>query len=196
MLCTEIINELRREISSFPDDFYDTFNFTVTGNNLTHPITVGILCKILWRLKTVSAVGVDMRFNAGRGKKFQPDLTGFDSCGGEPIIFLDYESPNSSDSRIPNKDVVSYKNWVETQKNRAPYIIITTLPDGNAPDWQLRYTTEGYLNDHCRGKKSEIIKNPYLFWYSYYRKSLKDIDICNIFFVNISGKAVGLIKMQ
>ena len=193
-LCTEIINELRSEISSFPEGFYDTFSFTVTGKNCTHPRTVGVLCKILWELKTISAVYVDRRFNAGKGKKFQPDLTGFDSCGNS-IIFVDYESPNSSDSRVPNKDVASYKSWIETQENRAPYIIITTLPDGNAPDWQLRYTTEGYLNDHFRGKKSEMIKNPFRFWYSYYRKCLKDIDIYNIFFANINGKDVNLIEM-
>jgi hypothetical protein len=194
-LCTEIINALRSEISSFSEGFYDTFRFTVTGNNRTHPITVGILCKILWGLKTISAVGVDMRFNAGKGKKFQPDLTGFDNCGS-PLIFLDYESPNSSDARIPSKDVDSYKSWIATQESQVPYIIITTLPDKEAPDWQVRYTSKRGCNYHFSNKKSEILKNPFRFWYSYYRKCVKEPNAYSIFFANINGKVVDLIEMQ
>jgi hypothetical protein len=194
-LCNKIVNELRKQIKSLPEGFYDTFEFTDTGKNYTHPRTIGILCKILWGIKTISGVYVDMRFNNGRGKKFQPDLTGFDRRGN-PIIFLDYESPNSSDARVPNKDVDSYRSWIGTQKSRAPYIVITTLPDKEVPDWQVRYTSKSGCNYHFSNKKLEIRKNPFSFWYSHYRKCLKGANTSNVFLVNINGKDVDLKEMK
>ena len=193
-LCKKIVDELQKQIKSFPEGFYDTFDFTDTGNNLTHPCTIGILCKILWDIKTISAVYVDMRFNEGRKKKFQPDLTGFDSYGN-PIIFIDYESPNSSDARVTNKDIKSYENWMGTRENRVPYLIITTLPEERPKAWQLRYFSKDGCNYRFRDKKSEILRNPYSFWYSHYRDYMKKIDAHNIFFANIDGKSVNLIKM-
>jgi len=192
-LCRKIVEELQKKIKSFPEDFYGTFDFTNTGNNLTHPRTIGIICKILWSISTISEVYVDMRFNNGE-IKFQPDLTGIDN-DGNPLIFVDYESPNSSDARIPVKDIDSYKNWIAVQKTKAPYLIITTLPDRESMDWQTRYTSENGCNYNVREKKSEIQKNPFRFWYSYYREYMKDVNDCNIFFANISGKVVELIGM-
>jgi hypothetical protein len=192
-LCRKIIEGLQKQIVSFPEGFYDTFKFTSTGNNLTHPRTIGLLCKILWDIKTISEVYVDMRFNDG-GVKFQPDLTGFDSCGN-PIIFIDYESPNSSDARVLEKDIDSYKSWITAKNSQVPYIIITTLPDKDTPGWEVRYTGKNGCNYTYRDKKSEILKNPYSFWYSHYRDYMKKIDTHNIFFANVNGKDVNLEKM-
>jgi hypothetical protein len=193
-LCKKIVDELQKQIKSFPEGFYDTFKFTVTGNNLTHPRTIGILCKILWNIKTISAVYVDMRFNEGGKNKFQPDLTGVDNRGN-PIVFIDYESPNSSDARVTNKDIKSYTNWTGTRENRAPYLIITTLPDERPKAWQLRYFSKDGCNYRFRGKRRKIKGNPCCFWYPHYRDYMKKIDAHNIFFANINGKIVDLIKM-
>jgi hypothetical protein len=193
-LCREIVEELQKHIKSFPEGFYDTFKYTVTGQNETHPRTIGLLCKILWNIKNVSAVYIDMRFNEDGKEKFQPDLTGFDSHKN-PIIFIDYESPNSSDARVLEKDIDSYKSWVTAKKSQVPYIIITTLPDKYTPEWQVRYTSKNGYNYGYGDKKSEIVRNPYSFWYSHYRDYMKKIDVHNIFFVNINGKVVDLIKM-
>ena len=192
-LCREIVEELQKKIKSFPKRFYDTFDFTVTGKNETHPRTIGLLCKILWDIKAISSVYVDMRFNA-KGKKFQPDITAFDK-NDKRIIFLDYESPNSSDARVLEKDVDSYIDWIATQKSKVPYIIITTLPDKGMPAWEVRYTSKNGYNYRYRDKKSEILKNPYSFWYSHYRKHMKGKDTRNIFFANINEKDVNLVKM-
>jgi hypothetical protein len=194
-LCREIIEELQKQIISFKEEgFYDTFEYTVTGKNETHPRTIGILCKILWNIKTVSSVYVDMRFNEDGGEKFQPDLTGFDSYKNS-IIFIDYESPNSSDARVLEKDINSYKSWVTAKKSQVPYIIITTLPDKYTPEWQVRYTSKNGCNYGYGDKKREIRENPFRFWYLYYRKYMKGKDTRNIFFANINGKSVNLIKM-
>lgn len=192
-LCRKIVEELQKEIKSFPEGFYDTFKYTVTGKNETHPRTIGLLCKILWNIKTLSSVYVDMRFN-DEGKKFQPDIVAFDE-DKKPIIFLDYESPNSSDSRILEKDIDAYENWAVAKNSQTPYLIITTLPDRCSPEWEVRYIGENGYNYSCRDKRSEILKNPYSFWYSYYRDHMKEVDAHNIFFANINGKIVDLIKM-
>ncbi len=194
-LCREIIEELQKQTKSFPKDFYDTFEYTVTGKNLTHPLTLGFLCKIVWGVRNVSKVYLDGKFNSD-GHKFQPDIAVFDK-DDNPIIFLDYESPNSSDARVPDKDVKSYVNWMRTRGNRALYLIITTLPGRKALDWKVRWTARGQWNYLFRdGKsKSKIKNNPFCFWYSYYRKHMKDKDTRNIFFANINGKSVNLIKM-
>ncbi len=190
-LCRKIVEELQKQIESFPKGFYDTFKYTVTGQNETHPRTIGLLCKILWNIKNISAVYIDMRFNEDGKEKFQPDLTGFDGHKN-PIIFIDYESPNSSDVRILEKDIDSYKSWVTAKKSQTPYLIITTLPDKYTPEWEVRYTSKNGCNYPCRDKRREIRENPFRFWYSYYRKHMKGKDIRNIFFANINGKTVNL----
>jgi len=192
-LYRKIVDELQKQIISFPEGFYDTFKYTVTGNNETHPRTIGLLCRILWDIKSVSAVYVDSRFN-DKGKKFQPDIAAFDK-NGKPIIFLDYESPNSSDARVLEKDIDSYKSWVTAKKSQVPYIIITTLPDKDMPEWEVRYTSQNGCNYLYRGKRREIRENPFRFWYSHYRNHLKNINTSNIFFANINGKSVDLIEM-
>jgi hypothetical protein len=192
-LCREIVEELQKQITSFPEGFYDTFKYTTTGNNLTHPRTIGILCKILWNIKTVSSVYVDMRFN-DKGHKFQPDLTGIDNRGN-PIIFIDYESPSSSDARLRDKDIKAYTDWIKIKGSRTPYLIITTLPDKKPEAWQYRYFAKDGYNHSFRKKRQQIKENPYGFWYPHYRNYMKKINARNILFANINGKTINLIKM-
>src|SRR5208337_5655914 len=99
-----------------PDDFYDSFNYTSTGKNLTHPITLGFLTKFVWSLESIVHVGVDIHLNEGGGIKIQPDLVGYGDLlakGKDPryLLFIDYESPNSSDGRVIYKDVEPFLLW-------------------------------------------------------------------------------------
>ncbi len=190
-LCKKIVDELQKEIISFPEGFYDTFKFTTTGKNLTHPRTIGILCKILWKIKGISSVYIDRRFNV-KERKFQPDIVAFNK-NDKPIIYLDYESPNSSDARLMKKDIKAYANWVKIKEYRAPYLIITTLPNKKPEAWQYRYF--GGYNYPFRRKRKQIKENPFRFWYSHYRDYVNKNKCSNIFFANINGKAVELIKM-
>ena len=125
-LLPKLLAELRTGIKAFPDGFYDSFEYTKTGKNLTHPWTIGLLSKILWNLGGVTEVGIDVRINRPDGAKFQPDLVAYRK--GDPVLLVDYESPNSSDARVPGKDVEPYLTWVAGEEGRAEYLIITTLP--------------------------------------------------------------------
>src|SRR5262249_38710257 len=145
LLADQLAVRLEEEIRDLPDGFLDSFTFTTTGKNLTHPVLLGILVRVVGELPGVRFVGIDVRLNEGRGVKFQPDVVGFDG-GLRPVIFLDYESPNSSDARIPTKDVDAYAAWRRVSGSSAPYLIVTTLPEQASPSWELRYTSRGYYN--------------------------------------------------
>ena len=126
------------EIQSLPINFYDSFEFTKRRNNLTHPITIGLITKVLINLASANIIGHDIRFNEA-SRKFQPDIVILNP-DLEPLLYIDYESPNSSDARVPIKDVRAYTQWVEDYHDALPYFIITTLPNKPAPEWQLRHT--------------------------------------------------------
>jgi len=184
----KLLTQLRIGIKDFPEDFYDSFNYTTTGKNLTHPWTIGLLSNTFWGFNQFTQVGIDVRFNLDHKAKFQPDLVGYTKY--EPVLFVDYESPNSSDARIPEKDVKPYLAWMAATKKRGEYIIITTLPDRCCPHWQVRYTSESGCNHGFGNKRKEIQKNPFEFWYRYYRRQLCGSDLGALSFININGRTV------
>ncbi len=187
-LSDQIVSALEKEISQLPNRFYDSFDYTTTGQNYTHPVTLGLLAKILWQIPKVCYVAIDFRLNDS-GAKFQPDLVALAQIKPlEPILFLDYESPNSCDSRIPVKDVGAYEEWCAVYKKRIPYFIVTTLPNKVVSDWELRYTAKSGYNWDYHGKREDVRKNPFTFWYSEYRRLLKNVS--DIYFINIDGKHV------
>lgn len=193
-LVSFLISSLREEISILPEDFYSSFHYTITGKNLTHPFTIGLLIKVLYQLTGTILVASDCRFNEklsdnGDKMKFQPDLTVISRLDPiVPLAYIDYESPNSSDDRIPTKDVAAYQNWMKDSILLVPYIIITSLPDKSVPDWEFRHYSQKKCNYPYRTMKDEIRKNPFKFWYSVYQKNI--IDLKNVYFINISGKQV------
>ena len=182
-----LLAELRTGICAFPPHFYDSFEYTKTGNNLTHPWTIGLLSRILWSLDGITEVGIDVRIRRD-GAKFQPDLVAYRRP--KPVLLVDYESPNSSDARVPRKDVTPYLEWVAGEEGRAEYIIITTLPDRHCLRWEVRYTAKGQCNYKFHDRRDEIRKNPFEFWYSHYRDTLRHKPLGAISFVNIDGRRV------
>jgi len=172
-----------------PEGFHDSFRFTQTGRNLTHPVTTGLLAKLLWDFPGAAQVALDYRLNLGRRVKFQPDLALLDERF-RAMAFVDYESPNSSDARIPTKDVDAFITWRRGANIEAPYVIVTTLPDRESEDWELRYTAVGYYNKAFRGRRAEVRQNPFRFWYGFYLDEFSRRDMADIALVNIDGKAV------
>jgi hypothetical protein len=191
----EIASALEMEIKKFPDQFYDSFRYTTTGQNLTHPLTLGLLTKVLWQLEGVKFVAVDFRLNDS-GAKFQPDLVAL-SCvePKAPLLYVDYESPNSCDTRIPTKDVAAYIEWSRLSSSRAPYIIVTTLPANRMDDYQLRYASKGSANYPHKYNISKIRDNPYAYWYGEYKLALKKHKLDGIWFININGKTVKVVPL-
>ncbi len=188
-LADNLGKKLEKMLQNVPDRFLDTFEYTATGKNLTHPIVLGYLSRLFWDYPGVQFVGIDVRLNSGEGTKFQPDLAAFGKKL-HPLFFLDYESPNSSDARIPGKDVDAYSAWREKTSATAPYVIVTTLPDAESPAWELRWTSRDQYNEAFRGRGSEVVQNPYQFWYTHYRSEFASRQMENVAMLNISGKRV------
>jgi len=150
--------------------FFDSFDYTTTGRNLCHPRVLGLVVKTAWTLPGVAAVDIDVKLNLGGKVKFQPDVVAVD-CEGKPLIIADFESPNSSDARIPEKDVKPYLAWAEKSAHRVPYFIITALP--RVPrSWELRWTAAGKWNDGHWEHRAHILKSPFEYWYGWYRKTV------------------------
>lgn len=188
----DFVKKFSKEIKNAPDGFYSTFQYTKTGKTWTHPLTLGYITKVLWNFENVANIYIDLRVNVKKNNKkvkFQPDIF---VCGGndEPLLVIDYESPNSSDSRIPSRNILHYLNWGRS----TPYIIITTLPKRESPDWELRYASKGDTNGNHKGKLREIQKNPFSYWYKFYRDELrKNKDaLNNVYFININGNEASL----
>lgn len=185
---------LERSIRGYPVDFFNSFAFTRTGRNLTHPLTVAELARVMWSVPYVRRIGIDVRFNNEKGIKFQPDLVAFDEAH-RPLFYIDYESPNSSDARIPDKDIAAYRRW-QSDNDAAPYLIVTTLPDHAAPDWELRYTAKGQCNEQCRGRLEAVRKNPFRFWVRYWGQHVHRENLKNITILNIDGKRVRRVRLR
>jgi len=189
----ELAEGLEKGIKPLPESFYDTFDYTKTGCNLTHPVTLGIISVILRGMLHVEHVAVDWRVNLGNRVKIQPDLTAMDASLN-PILFIDYESPNSSDFRVIKKDIMPYLNWQEKTNQLTPYIIITTLPNKLTPKWKLLWTSakSKQYNQAVKGFRDEVRKNPFEFWYRQYRTLVteKSLNLKRVFMLNIEGKRV------
>jgi hypothetical protein len=180
-LANKLISFLKRSITGLPEGFYDSFKYTSTGRNLTHPITLGLLTKFVWEhIDGVVHVGIDHHLNAGRGIKFQPDLVAYaDISAPTYLLFLDYESPNSSDGRVIYKDVEPFLAWSQETQCAAPYIIMTSLPDKPVNYWRLWERADEY--EKCK-------QSPYRFWYDHY--SFGSRKMGNIAVINLDGKRV------
>lgn len=186
---------LEEAIRSLPEGFFDTFNFVTTGINLCHPIAVGLIAKVVGEMSGVAYVGIDVRLNNGKGQKFQPDVVAYADPEGvrqnRPVVFVDFESPNSSDGRVPNYHLPQYLDWVRGRDPKTPYVVITSLPDGRASGWELRYTAKGLCNAEHKGKLDEICENPFRYWTRVWRQALgMRSDISDVYFLNIDRRKV------
>ena len=181
-------------------NFYDSFKYTRTGSNYTHPITWGLLVKVLWKLPGVRHIGVDMHLSTDPGA-FRPDVVALESLEPlKPLLFLDYESPNSCDNRIPHKDVQAYHRWRHYKKRDVPYdvpyFIVTTLPCNPEGIWELRYTTNLNCKYNTQEQRDVLQRNPFEFWYCNWQRELKDIDLNGVYFFNLDGFSIHRVNPQ
>ncbi len=194
-LVNELFRRLQTRIELLPKGFYDTFAYTHRGQGLTHPVTLGLLAAVVTELPGVAIATIDHHPNDCHGAKFQPDILAVSRQLG-PVLAIDYESPNSSDARVPRKDWAAYARW-RTTGATFPYCVITTLPDAARPQWELRYTSSRGCNHGFAPFRSKIRENPFAFWYDYYKAEKKSAghDLTGITMLNISGGNVAIVPL-
>jgi len=196
-LACRLAEFLQAGITPLPDDFFNSFKYTSTGKALTHPLVFGLLARFAWGIEGVTYVGLDVALNEGKGLKFKPDVIGYtggfpDGGSLQPMFFVDYESPNSSDYRVISKDVDGYIVWRDYTRSTAPYVIITTLPQETSW-WECRWVSKGYYNQDFRDRRKEWAASPRQFWHSVYGTAFASRMMSNIAVLNIDGKCVSQI---
>jgi hypothetical protein len=128
--------------------------------SVLHSRVLGILAGTGFQLEY--EVGIEARFKAGKSW-FQPDVELRKK--NHLISLIEYESTNSSDSRVISKDLAHCFKVLESQDGELPdyWIIIYTLPDGRVGTW--------YHYDYPAGNSfSEMARNPHRF----YRRGFKE----------------------
>lgn len=112
-----------------------------------------------------------------------------------PILVVEYESLNSSDNRVLEKDLDWYSIWAPLQGQRVPLLVITTLPDSEFQSYQLRWTSPGQYNFGHKGEDTYIRRNPFQYWYGHYWERMLDSDKeLPVTFSNFSSKQLRIVK--
>ncbi|MBS0251579.1 MAG: hypothetical protein JSR78_11020 [Proteobacteria bacterium] len=189
---------LQRELKTLPDSFCGSFQYTTIGKNLTHPIILGALCHCLRQLPSVRHVGVDVRLNrVGTGVKFQPDVVAYsDDALERPLLLIDYESPNSSDLRVIEKDLLAYQRWRGDDQTAPPYIVVTTLPAVAVPSWELRWTYKEGYNAGLQGMRADVSRNPLNFWTAQWLKHIRAEMLEHVTLMNIDRQSVSILALD
>jgi hypothetical protein len=181
---------LLKDCALIKDEFYNSFDYTESPQNYTHPRTMGLLVKAGYSLPETEVVDIDCHLKTQKGKQFRPDLVIYDKYEN-PLLIIDFESPNSSDSRIPEKNVEPYILWNKINSIKVPYIIITSLPK-QPKEWKLPWTARGYYNEKYKRDKKKIVHAPHEYWYGFYNKKLRkyqpDLRDLPLYFANLDGK--------
>src|SRR5262249_4001079 len=130
----------------FPPELYATWDYVSGENRVCHQRTTALLAHAAWMLPMAPAVEQENCFvigyephpeKPGRQKavKWHPDMVLRDG-DGKILLLVDFESPNSSDFRVIERDIqLWYLNWIAYGFDVTEYLIITSLPDAPAPSW-------------------------------------------------------------
>jgi hypothetical protein len=191
----QFVQAINREVASLPEGFFSTFRYTTTGNNLCHPLTLGAIAGVVGGLPGVAHIAIDVRLNDMRGGKFQPDVVGYDQ-NLHPVVVVDYESPNSSDARVPVKDWLPFAQWRAASGRETPYLVVTTLPQRGSPEWELRWTASGQYNHEFSGQRDKIRRSPFEFWYRHYRSVAPQYDLRGVCMVNIDDGLASMVPID
>jgi hypothetical protein len=199
-MATLIAEGLERRLRDLPTGFHDSFDYTRTGANLCHAITLGLLCRAVESLPHVKLLGLDVRLNRGDGIRFNPDIVAFSDRGalldsGNHIVYVDFESPNSSDARLRTKNIAPYIAYASSGA-AAPYVIVTSLPNMSTPSWELRWVGKDRCNYAHRRNRDQIRANPYRYWRRFWAKDLIGADLSTITMLNIAGRRVRRMTMD
>lgn len=171
-----------------------------------HSVFLSILNDAIQALPNVSQTAVDVRLTSrspddGRIVKWQPDIVALsrEREGYCPVLYADFESPNSSDLRILAKDIEGYHRWLDNGGTQVPYILVVVLPDQTGGYWPLRYTGKTQYNSVVNGRNNELKElGPKKFWLDQFRQTLRKnpIDLSDISIINIGNGFPELLKIS
>lgn len=130
----------------------------------------------------------------GKSPRWRPDVV-LSNQSGQPIGVIEYESLNSSDSRVVDKDMYGYEGWHKTLTTPVPLLVITTLPDSPSPEYRLQYKSFGLYNADHAAHEAQMQKSPLAYWYGFYRLWLEPLitnQALPVHFANFTGNKLTL----
>lgn len=189
---------LKKNPKKFPPELFTDAKY-ITGNDREcHASVIKLLKLSAEALSTVAKVtGEDKSIHKSPlHGGWKPDLGLWDSSE-RPICFVEYESLNSSDERVLEKDVWKYQKWAEDINGTpAPLLIITTLRNGQHLAYPARVYNYPYNREH-KGNLAKIRENPFEYWYSVYRsKIVPEVARLPIAFANFDENKFNAVKID
>lgn len=158
--------------------------------NETHSIILGALAHAAYDHigEEYDTVAIGRGLKVMDEKRFIPDITLWQ--GRERLVgVMDYESTNSSDFRIIERNFENYRKYVGSKKDpdNIPnfWVIITTLPskEVKSSDWYSHYYRK---KDKEYG---ELRKNPLQFWFRQYKEEFEGLvrerEKCPLYVANL-----------
>lgn len=122
-------------------------------------------------------------------KRFTPDVSIWNNS--KLVGVVDFESTNSSDSRIMRRNFLNYRQYVQTsQSSSIPefWIIITNLPSKKVikSEW---YSWDLIRKRITRDEYPKLLENPFEYWYPKYSIEFsqlrEQIDKCPLYLANL-----------
>jgi hypothetical protein len=162
--------------------------------NETHSLIWGALTHSVYSTlgtKYVVAINRSLKSESMK-KRFTPDISLWNQRPNSKLVgAVDYESTNSSDSRIIRRNIENYRQHVQTSSHsNIPefWIIITSLPSRKVSksDW--------YSWDLIRKRMSEdeylkLLENPFEYWFPKfsegYSQLREQLEKCPLYVANL-----------
>jgi hypothetical protein len=162
--------------------------------NETHSLIWGALSHSVYLaigMKCVVAINRSLKSESMK-RRFTPDISLWSHRRNSKLVgIVDYESTNSSDSRIIQRNFENYRRYVQTSSNsNIPqfWIIITTLPSKkvsktNWYSWDLRHkeiSGDEYL---------KLLENPFEYWFTKFSEGYSQLgdqlEKCPLYVANL-----------
>jgi hypothetical protein len=161
--------------------------------NETHSLIWGALSHSVYlTLGTKCAVAINRSFKSESMKKrFTPDISIWNQRHDSKLVgIVDYESTNSSDSRIIRRNFENYRQYVQTSSHsNIPqfWIIITSLPSKkvNKSDW---YSWDLIRKRIFEAEYLKLLENPFEYWFPKFSEGFsqlrEQLKKCPLFVAN------------
>lgn len=167
----------------------------------THSLIWGVLCHSVCQTvgkNCVVAIEHGLK-SKGMKKGFTPDISLWKVNGVKKLVgIMDYESTNSSDSRIIRRDFANYHRYIQTSRFfNIPefWVIITTLPSNKVKmsdwhSWDLR------RKRISRNEYLKVLENPFQYWFPKYEDKFNKLEEqrkkCPLYVVNLNATELRL----
>jgi len=186
-----IRKRIEAEPERFPDALFTDEKYVYGSERDCHNRIIDLITGAVGDLPGVTEVTGNKILHrdgdGGRRDSWKPDVVGWNGTG-DVVCVLEYESLNSSDSRVIEKDVYGYWRWVQNLVARPPMLIVTTLHDGPSPHYKLRYARPGYYNWEHVDRQKDARENPRAYWYACYAAQMDTgLRELRIRFANFNG---------